>query len=147
MNATIKAWAVVLIALAALACSSDDDGSSASSSGSTTGSSGTGGPVSEADGSAACHATCDAQAAAKCPKMPPSYVESCRTLCNAAYKKAPAECKGARGAYDVCTRDKATYACNESGTLQTTPQGACAAEVQGCASCSPSAGASCFGLF
>jgi hypothetical protein len=38
------------------------------------------------------------------------------------------------------------WSCNASGIPQPSPTGACAAEAQACSKCSPSAGASCFGL-
>ena len=120
-----------------LACSSDgDNGDTSSSSGSTA-----------ADGPAACYATCDKQGAANCPKVQSSYVADCKGFCDAAYKKVPPECKDKRVAVDVCTRDKPTYACSATGTLETTPSGACANEVLACRPCSPNAGASCFGPF
>lgn len=130
MRARNIVGAGMMVVSAFFGCSSSDDATSA--------------PV---DGPAACAATCDEQVAAKCPNMPANYGASCRTLCDSAYGKVPAECKSTRAAYDACTRDKEKYSCNESGTIATTPSGGCAAEAQACNKCSSTAGLTCWGLF
>jgi hypothetical protein len=141
------------VVVASAACSSTSDGggsttssgapaaSSSSSTSSTSSSSG----GSAAEGKAACYAACDAYMAAKCPNTPANYGEACRTVCDAAYMKAPPECQDERAAFDVCARDKITYGCSASGIVQISPIGGCGQEGVACIKCSPKAGGLCFG--
>lgn len=131
--------ALVSLLVTLVACSSSDDQPASVATGGAT--------VSAADGKVACYAACDTQAGLHCSGVPAEYGDECRVLCDSAYTKAPPECAGTRGAYDVCTRDRVTYACAANGSLSISPVGACASVASSCASCSSSAGASCWGLF
>lgn len=83
-----------------------------------------------------CKQKCDLEVAANCPNTPTDYAASCALLCQAKYDKFPS-CTAASHALDACAIQRVSYGC-ESGTLSVTPEGACASEGLGCASCTGS---------
>jgi hypothetical protein len=165
MRKVVGRWLVGLVAVATVArlvCACSDGGSdttngssgssgssgsngSSGSSGASTGDAGSGTALtgSASDGLAACYAYCDHQTEPGCKKTPANYGASCKLICDATYKRVPADCTGARVAVDVCSRDKVTFTC-VNDLPQLSPVGACAREGQTCAKCSPEAGLDCF---
>lgn len=81
-----------------------------------------------------CARKCELSVAANCPRTPENYLESCQQLCMAKYTRFP-NCTDALRPLDVCAVEKVNYGCSSSGVIEVTPQGACAREGQGCASC------------
>lgn len=160
MQKLVGRWLLGVVAVAAFArlacgCSDGSDETGSSGSNPSTGSSGSSGSSGSTtatdaatttaadDGLAACYTACDHQTEPGCSKTPPNFGASCKLVCDATYKRVPADCTKARVAYDVCSRDKVTFTCvNELPQLA--PAGACAREAQGCAKCSPEAGIGCF---
>jgi hypothetical protein len=83
-----------------------------------------------------CQQKCDLQAAPHCSNVPPDYGSNCALICQAKYDKFPS-CTSAARALDACAIQRVSYGC-ESGTISTTPVGACASESLACASCTGS---------
>ena len=81
-----------------------------------------------------CPAECQRRLDTNCPNNPPDYQQACELLCRSRYGSHP-ECEAEISAMDRCMLEKVTYVCNESGTIQVTPTGACANEAGPCLAC------------
>jgi hypothetical protein len=84
-----------------------------------------------------CQARCQLEAAPACPRLGADFEAGCEVLCLADYTDYP-ECTDSIRAFHICEIERLHYGCDSSGSLQITPQGACADPGAACLRCTQS---------